>query len=180
MWLAIPGPSVLVSGSPWVFLTPTLQIVSPVSCLVVHKGYCIWDPLRPCTRRGPRAHYYFLLTTKKLSLSVFLTLFSSPKNNPVNVDVGYFWTPNSMQYTEMLTREIQIYMQEPIYPPGSKSTPKLLNRVNWTVISLFKLSWIGIFLLKTKSMSLPKPVVGYSPYSFNFFSRVCTIWAKNC
>ena len=37
-----------------------------------------------------------------------LTLFSRPKNNPVNVDVGYFWTPNSMQYTENLTREIQI------------------------------------------------------------------------
>ncbi len=25
-----------------------------------------------------------------------LTLFSRPKNNPLNVDVGYFWTPKSM------------------------------------------------------------------------------------
>ncbi len=30
---------------------------------------------------------------------MILTLFSSPKNNPVNVDVGYFWTPKSMLYT---------------------------------------------------------------------------------
>ncbi len=35
-------------------------------------------------------------------LYIILTLFSRPKNNPVNVDVGYFWTPNSMQYTENL------------------------------------------------------------------------------
>ena len=44
-------------------------------------------------------------------LKAVLTLFSRPKNNPVNVDVGYFWTPNSMQYTEILTREMDEYVE---------------------------------------------------------------------
>ena len=49
--------------------------------------------------------------------------------------MGYFWTPNSMQYTENLTKEIQIHCLDARadIPSGVQkypSTPKLLNRVN--------------------------------------------------
>ncbi len=55
----------------------------------------------------------------------WLTLFSRPKNNPVNVDVGYFWTPNSMQYTENLTREIQILV--PVWCQLSPEVSKMVS-----------------------------------------------------
>ncbi len=60
---------------------------------------------------------------------LILTLFSRPKNNPVNVDVGYFWTPNSMQYTENFTGEIQILM--PVWCQLSPEVSKMVSYMKY-------------------------------------------------
>ena len=90
-------------------MTHVLELASCISCIF--------------------APYSNLLNKDAGQASKVLTLFSRPKNNPVNVDVGYFWTPNSMQYTENLTEEIQI-----LVPVWCQSSPEVSKMVSYMKI----------------------------------------------